>query len=749
MDEQNKNFGGVSQIVGESFEIIEPLGCGSSGTVYKARHLRLDRLVALKVLSSTDAVSLARFHREAQIMALLVHKNVCQCFQFGVEKGVPFMVLELIEAPTLRTILSCKQLGWKESSGIGIQICAGLQAAHEMGVIHRDIKPDNIMLMPDGTAKILDFGLSGFDSAASQKLTQTNVTLGTPLYMSPEQCTSGNVDHRSDIYGLGCLLFECVMGTPPFSGETAFSVMMQHEAMPVPPMGGSTIVPSGYESIICKALSKDPNRRYQSAKDFGRALSNLLDDPGTPLPTPRQGLDISLQKDWRYVLPSAVAVTLIGGFVWVLGPALKIADHETEDSANGLLQGSRQSMAQVSRLYDSKSGEGKTEARKLYKKLILVEESKTHPDNHFLFDAYESAADLFDPPGAEPYLRKALVLGRTRSTSELMAALWLLSTNLKKQGEHPEKMLLELLSMARAGENQLYIGRANALLCREYILKGRLVYAENCGVQACTSLADSPYGDDGPPYVESIAMLMTLSTKEAIATSAEHLASLNKAQAQLATVSLTDQALQAKQPSTYIKFVNAVSALSEKPGAVPDPETVRKLVDYGLTLNLKHPASQEKILLALEKIMPPRELMWCVIGQCLDLVARRELAAAEALVNEYQRYFHQLKDWPYAYQAYLDKLYEATTKDELASLQNVLRLYYVNLPRLRMTCGPESPEYARALWQRAQLNRDANRSEAALRDFDECEAIVAKRNVAGLDLMRVQAARALVVQRSH
>jgi len=741
---------GFGQLSGESFEIIEPLGCGSSGTVYKARHLGLDRFVALKVLKQTDAVSLARFHREAQILAQLKHKNICQCFQFGVEKGIPFMALELIEAPTLRNIMTGKQLDWRQSSEIGIQVCAGLQAAHEQGVIHRDIKPDNIMLMPDGTAKILDFGLSGFDSEGAQKLTQAHVTLGTPPYMSPEQCTAGHLDQRSDIYALGCSLFECVAGIPPFSGDTIASVMLKQESQLPPPLEDYASVPPGYEFIIRKALSKDPNLRYQSAKDFGLALSDLLDDPDAPVPILKPVSDLSWRQLFGYAIPSAAAVMLICGFALVFRPASKMPEPETEESRSGVVKGSKRNLAKVSSLYAEDGGHGKERARDLLKETILAEEVQAHPDSGLLYDAYLGSVTVLDPPAAEPYLRKAVAMGRREGASKAMKALWALCLTLARQGKDPEALLHELFLLATKAGNRSYAGRADGELCGQYMKQGRLKEAESRGISACNYLVDSIDASDGNMYGQTIARLITLHTETARKVTEQHLSMLSDAQAQWVMLFLIDHAIVAEESATYLQCLDGLGKIHQKTGLSPDTALRQRLLGVAGILNSKNLALQHKIILSLAKIIPRDEMMWMEMSEALYLLAHQDVAAAEQVVEKCQQRFQQKKDWPHCYQAYLDRLFGALSNDK-SKLQALLPRYDANLPRLRKACGSESTEYAMALWIRARLNRDLNNMDAAWHDFDALEAIVSasKKPMGLLELDYIRKYKALADTGRH
>ena len=281
----------VNQIISDRYKVISIIGHGGMGAVYKVEQIFLRRLFALKTLHGHDftEVAIRRFHKEAQAASKLNHPNLVKAHDFGVlENHQPFFVMDLVEGQNLSQY--SRRVGIlpiEEVLNIFIPVCFGLNYAHEQGVIHRDIKPGNIMLAvspkePGGyIPKVVDFGIakmSESEDAHSMTLTRTGEVFGTPLYMSPEQCTGIKVDHRSDIYSLGCVMYEALTGAPPFHGDTALNLMMKHQsAMPASLKEASMgrEFPSTLEAIVAKTLIKDPNNRYQSFLDLALDLANF------------------------------------------------------------------------------------------------------------------------------------------------------------------------------------------------------------------------------------------------------------------------------------------------------------------------------------------------------------------------------------------------------------------------------------------------------------------------------------------
>jgi len=266
------------------YEILAPLGRGGMGNVYRARDTRLRREVALKVLVDTaanDAESLARFEREARAVAALNHPNIVAIHDIGAVRGVPFAVTELLEGETLGERLRSGPLAHKRATEIACQIAEGLAAAHAKGVIHRDIKPDNIFLTHDGRAKILDFGIARIERHGPQGSVSPDVSLvgqlprssgqvliGTAGYISPEQVRGKHADARSDIFALGAVFYEMLTGRRAFDGSTPVEMLgavLRDNPARYPETAG---IPEELRRFVLRCLEKDPADRWQSARDL-------------------------------------------------------------------------------------------------------------------------------------------------------------------------------------------------------------------------------------------------------------------------------------------------------------------------------------------------------------------------------------------------------------------------------------------------------------------------------------------------
>ena len=267
-------------IIAERYEILGKIGTGGMADVYKAKDHKLNRFVAVKVLKPEfreDTTFIQKFKSEAQAAAVLTHPNIVNVFDVGDDNGVYYIVMELIEGITLKEYISKKgKLSVKEATSIAIQVSMGLEAAHSHGIVHRDVKPQNIIISMDGKVKVTDFGIA---RAASSNTISSNV-MGSVHYSSPEQVRGGYSDEKSDIYSLGITMYEMVTGKVPFDGDTTVAIAIKHlQEEIVPPSVYTPELPHSLEQIILKCTQKSVDRRYQNMEDVTADLKHSLIDP--------------------------------------------------------------------------------------------------------------------------------------------------------------------------------------------------------------------------------------------------------------------------------------------------------------------------------------------------------------------------------------------------------------------------------------------------------------------------------------
>lgn len=271
----------IGRYLDNRYEILEKIGEGGMSVVYKARCHRLNRFVAVKILKdelAKDSELRRRFHAESQAVAMLSHPNIMAVYDVSKSGETEYIVMELIEGITLKQYIRRKnQLTWKETMHFTTQICKALQHAHSRGIVHRDIKPQNILLLKDGTVKVADFGIARLQS---KQHTLTQQALGSVHYISPEQAKGAPVDVRSDLYSLGVVMYEMMTGKVPFDGETAVSVAIQHiNAEPVLPRSLNPDIPVGLEDITMHAMERNLEQRYRSADEMLKDLEEFRKNP--------------------------------------------------------------------------------------------------------------------------------------------------------------------------------------------------------------------------------------------------------------------------------------------------------------------------------------------------------------------------------------------------------------------------------------------------------------------------------------
>jgi hypothetical protein len=281
----------LGTVIADRYHVEKRLGEGGMGAVYLARHIVLEKQVALKILHGEfsgrkDLVE--RFLHEAKAAARIRHEHVIDISDFGqTATGNPFFCMEVLFGNDLAQALRDEgQLAWPRIKSVFLQTCSALQAAHEKGIIHRDLKPENIFLIerlghPD-FVKVLDFGIAKLTELeeSGKRLTKTGMVFGTPEYMSPEQARGDKTDHRVDVYAMGCILFQLVSGDVPFRAETFMGVLTRHLFEPVPPVPHRADIPAGLEAVVQRALDKDRDKRYPTMNDLAYAVEALDQVPG-------------------------------------------------------------------------------------------------------------------------------------------------------------------------------------------------------------------------------------------------------------------------------------------------------------------------------------------------------------------------------------------------------------------------------------------------------------------------------------
>ena len=280
----SKNMLAEGTLIDKRYKIVKELGVGGFGVVFQVWNTGLWRIESLKLLKSelfADQESLARFEREAQTLSRLEHRNIVRCFKYGIWHGQPYLTMEYFDGSGIDRLFGSQPIPMVETVDMVIQACAALGYAHSANVVHRDVKPGNLLVSANGKVKLIDFGLVKTcmpSGEGQQRLTQPGILMGSASYMSPELVMDTGVDHRADIYSLGCVLFRCLIGSPPFSADTGMGVLFKHVNEPAPSLNTvnpSIQFPDKMEALVAKCLEKDPTKRFQSMCEFSEALQEF------------------------------------------------------------------------------------------------------------------------------------------------------------------------------------------------------------------------------------------------------------------------------------------------------------------------------------------------------------------------------------------------------------------------------------------------------------------------------------------
>ena len=317
----------IGKTVDGRYKITRMMAAGSMGAVYQAERVPVGKIVAIKFLHASyanDSEFQARFDRETRVMSKLAHPNCVSVLDFGVWEDAPYLVMDFVAGKTLRAIIDQGPIEPPRALAIARQIAAGLAHAHEQGIIHRDIKPANVMITDEigsgERVRILDFGLARLRGNVGRDATQTNMVVGTPNYMAPEQTVGGaTIDARTDIYAVGVVLFEMVVGDRPFHAEDTLQLLGMHRAAPIPRLADrvrvGTDVPPGLQELVDTAMAKMPSERFQSAIELAQALDDVASGNVTvpeerDATLPRSG-PVALTSGRRKVNTAAVAATML------------------------------------------------------------------------------------------------------------------------------------------------------------------------------------------------------------------------------------------------------------------------------------------------------------------------------------------------------------------------------------------------------------------------------------------------------
>jgi len=470
------------RIFGQRYKLMEKIGSGGMANVYKGEDAVLNRVVAIKILHDqfcNDASFVARFKQEAQSAANLTHPNIVNIFDWGKEGDSYYIIMEYLKGQNLRDyIADAGHLTWQEACDVAVQVANALAFAHKNDVVHRDIKPHNIIITRDGTVKVTDFGIA---RAGVSAMTQTGAILGTAHYISPEQAQGQNADARSDLYSLGIVLYEMLAGSAPFSGDNPVTIAMKHVQEKIPSIKSvNPNVPDSVASVINKLLAKNPEERYQSATELKQDLSSAM--KGLPLtaavaseqetviinpkkeavPATRRPAGRPKPKKKSKLLPvaSVLAIAALIGLVWWIMSATAVKRIEVPNVGGLTLEKAKSALKQKKLSLEVTSREFSENVKK---GLILEQE----PEAGFLLEEGKAVKVILSKGiemTAVPNLR-----GKTRGEVETAlaeASLDLGSVSYEESDTVPDTVLWQ---KPKAGEEVKKDSSVNIALSKEVV----------------------------------------------------------------------------------------------------------------------------------------------------------------------------------------------------------------------------------------------------------------------------------------